>query len=260
LPPAAVTPPLTGMMYTANAGALFQRGEKWEFLVSRMAVTHRQAEHQYIEAFWRAAGVVVVRASQTWEGQADVATLPANRFLLSWGVRSVKPSLDQVRARLPEGAQVLDVQLREPWFHGDTCMDALTNHAGETVLLVYPGALVDRTLADLRRFVGEQVEVLAVDEPDCLGYACNSLCVGGTVLLPSGLSPRLRDELIRRGFPIEELELPELFGKGGGGPRCLVNELGGFVLPDVVTEYAAERPLLMQLAESYPESIQQEGA
>src|SRR5262249_10110240 len=44
MPPAAVVPPLTGMVYTANAGQLFHRPEEWSYLVSRMAVTHRQAE------------------------------------------------------------------------------------------------------------------------------------------------------------------------------------------------------------------------
>ena len=72
--------------------------------------------------------------------------------------------------------------------------------------------------------------MLSIDEADCLGYAANSLCVNGTVLMPTGLSTGLRGNLVKRGFNLEELELGELFGKGGGGPRCLVNELRGFVL------------------------------
>ena len=74
--------------------------------------------------------------------------------------------------------------------------------------------------------------MLSIDEADCLGYAANSLCVNGTVLMPTGLSTGLRGNLVKRGFNLEELELGELFGKGGGGPRCLVNELRGFVLTD----------------------------
>ena len=97
--------------------------------------------------------------------------------------------------------------------------------------------------------------MLAVDEEDALDYACNSLCVDGTVLMPAGLSTGLRGHLVRRGFAIEELDLPELFGKGGGGPRCLVNELRGFVLNDDAPSYASRREQLHALAESYPESI-----
>src|SRR5436190_2546374 len=44
-------PPLTGMIYTANAGALFRRGDGWTFVVSRMSVAHRQAERARVHAF-----------------------------------------------------------------------------------------------------------------------------------------------------------------------------------------------------------------
>ena len=145
MPPADVDPPLTGMMYTANAGALFKQGDSWTWMLSKMSVAHRQAEQAHIKAFWAEAGVTTTAAEHTWEGQADVATLPGNRFLLTWGVRSVKESLDEVHKRLPTGARTLDIKLREPWFHGDTCMDAMTTRGGDTVLLAFGGALVDRT-------------------------------------------------------------------------------------------------------------------
>ena len=63
-----------------------------------MSVAHRQAEQAHIKAFWAEAGVPTEAAQHTWEGQADVATLPGNRFLLTWGVRSVRESLDEVQA------------------------------------------------------------------------------------------------------------------------------------------------------------------
>ena len=254
MPPADVDPPLTGMMYTANAGALFKQGDAWTWMLSKMSVAHRQAEQAHIKAFWAEAGMPTVAAQHTWEGQADVATLPGNRFLLTWGVRSVRESLDMVKKHLPQGARVLDVKLREPWFHGDTCMDAMTTRGGDTVLLAFGGALVDRTVPELRTFCGDKVEVLPIDEADCLGYAANSLCVNGTILMPSGLSTGLRGNLAKRGFNLEELELGELFGKGGGGPRCLVNELRGFVLTEDAPDYVSRRDHLHALADSYPES------
>jgi N-dimethylarginine dimethylaminohydrolase len=254
MPPAETTPPLTGMIYTANSGALFKRGDEWEFVVSKMSVSHREAEREPIKRFLSEAGVPTVEAKHVWEGQADIATLPGNRFLLSWGVRSVKESLEDVRPRLPMGARVLDVQLRDPFFHGDTCMDALVNRGGDCVLLAHGGALVNRTIPELRSFVGSYAEVIPVDAEDALGYACNSLCVNGTILMPTGLSTSLRGTLIHRGFAIEELELGELFGKGGGGPRCLVNHLAGFVLTDDAPSYGVQRDKLHQLADSYPEA------
>jgi N-dimethylarginine dimethylaminohydrolase len=254
-PPSDVNPPLTGMMYTANAGAMFKLGDHWTWMLPNMSVAHRHAEREHIRAFWAEAGVPVEEAAHTWEGQADVTTLPGNRFLLTWGVRSVRESIEAVRKRLPPGARVVEVKLRDPYFHGDTCLDAMTTRGGDTVLLAFGGALVDKTVPELRTFVGNSAEVLPIDEDDALAYACNSLCVDGTILMPSGISTGLRGHLLRRGFKIEELELPELFGKGGGGPRCLVNELRGFVLTAEAPDYVSQRDQLMRLADHYPESV-----
>jgi N-dimethylarginine dimethylaminohydrolase len=250
---AAPAASLTGLPYTANSGAMFRTGDQWTWRLPKMLVAHRQAEQPHIRAFWADAGVPVEESAHTWEGQADLTTLPGNRFVLSWGVRSARESVAAVRERLPMGARVVEVQLREPWFHGDTALDLLTTRAGDATLLAFGGALVDRTLPDLATFIGN-AEVISVDEDDALGYACNSLCVDGTILMPAGLSTGLRGNLLRRGFKIEELELPELFGKGGGGPRCLVNELRGFVLTATAPDYVSQRDMLVAMAERYPES------
>src|SRR6185503_10595389 len=120
--------------------------------------------------------------------------------------------------------------------------------------LVHEAALVDRTIPELRSFLGNRAEVLAVDEEDARNYACNTLAVSGTLLMPTGLSTGLRGQLLHRGFAVEELELGELFGKGGGGPRCLVNELRGFVLTEDAPDYVSRRDRLYELADRYPES------
>ena len=253
--PPSTTDNLTGMVYTANAGALFVDHDAPNFFVSDMSVEHRKAERAHIEQFWRAAGMPFTESSHVWEGQAEICTLPSNRYILSWGVRSVKASLDEVRPQLTPGHKTLDVQLREPFFHGDTCLNPLKSKGGDWVLLAHEGALVDRTLVELRSFLGTLAEVIPVDEADALGYACNAVCVNGTVLLPEGLSTSLRGNLLKHGFQVEEIALPELFGKGGGGPRCLVNELRGFVMNDSAPDYARKRSELHALLQSYPDSV-----
>ena len=246
---------MTGLIYTANSGALFKQGDEWTFMLSKMSVAHRQHEREHIRAFMREAGIPLADAEHTWEGQADITTLKGNRFLLTYGVRSVKESLPEVRAKLPMGARVMELQIRDPFFHGDTCLDAIETRAGDQFLLAHGGALVGAGVSELRAFIGQYGEVVSVDEDDALNYACNSLCVNGTLLAPRGLSATLRGNLARRGITIEELDFPELFGKGGGGPRCLVNELRGFVLTDDAPSYVQLRDKLHTLAESYPESV-----
>src|SRR6266545_4891007 len=49
-PPRDANPPLTGMMYTANAGAMFKVGDRWTWLLPKMSVAHRQAEREHIRA------------------------------------------------------------------------------------------------------------------------------------------------------------------------------------------------------------------
>src|SRR5688500_9496791 len=72
MPPPSVQPPLTGMVFTANAGQLFHLPDRWVYLVSRMAVEHRRGEREHVSAFLGDAGLTVMHARQPWEGQADL--------------------------------------------------------------------------------------------------------------------------------------------------------------------------------------------
>ncbi len=249
MPPAATETPLTGMIYTANLGHLFRD----QFLLSNMSVAHRRAERDIVRSFMEKAGVSTRDASAEWEGQAELQWLGGNRFVATYGVRSARESVAELRPLLPPNTKLLELQIRDPFFHGDTCLNPITNRAGDLVLLAHGSAFIGATLETLRDFLGSTGEVVALDEGDTLAYACNALCVGGTLLMPSGVSASLRGQLVRRGFVLEELELPELFGKGGGGPRCLVNELRGLVLNPGAPSYAELRDELYKLVESYPE-------
>jgi len=257
MPPPTVDPPLTGLVYTANAGQLFKAGDRSVFLLSSMAVAHRQHERDFVRAFAVEAGLSAQNATQTWEGQADLQTIGgSNRFIATWGVRTVRGALDEIRPLLPANAKLLDLQIRDPFFHGDTCLNPIQNRAGDVLLLAHPGALVGVTVEALRGFVGTHAEVLSVDHDDALAYACNALSVNGMLLIPPGLSTALRGQLARRGFTFEELDLPELFGKGGGGPRCLVNELRGVVLTPSAPDYGSRRDELYALIDRYPERLE----
>src|SRR5207237_1615672 len=93
-----------------------------------------------------------VGAAATWEGQADVCSLPGERYVLTWGVRSVRESVDEVMELLPPVARALPVRLRQPFFHGDTCLNVVRGAGGRTLLLAHAGAFVETSLSDLERF------------------------------------------------------------------------------------------------------------
>ena len=127
MPPAESKPPATGMIYTANCGALFRRQESFSFMVSKMAVAHRQGEHDHIASFFKQAGVPTNDAPHCWEGQADVtpghsavgggsfpaAVLPTTLVSLDPGARGAASLALRLRLGTPpvicriEGGKVL---------------------------------------------------------------------------------------------------------------------------------------------------------
>jgi N-dimethylarginine dimethylaminohydrolase len=221
-----------------------------------MAAPHRQSERDFVRAFAAEAGLTTQVAVEVWEGQADLqALVGSNRHIATWGTRSSRASVEEVRGLLPSNAKLLDLQLQPPFTHGSLALAPLANHAGDTILLAHGAAFVSVHVEAVRRFVGNSVEVLPIDRDDALGFACHALCVNGTLILPSGVSAGLRGQLVRRGFILEELDLPELCGKGGGGPRALVNELRGLVLGDGAPDYASRREELVARLDEYPETV-----
>lgn len=251
LPPPSVEPPLTGMVYTANAGAFFPGG----FTTSKMWAEHRVSEPMHVAAFFESLGVPVSHAEHVWEGQADICTLPDDRYILTYGVRSVAESAAEVRGRLPRGARALEVQIRDPYFHGDTCMALLRTPRGPALLLCHE-AVVAPSIDEIVGFA-EGIEVIRVSEADTLAYACNALAVGERWLAPTGLSAELRRTVGARGLEVVELDLSELFGKGGGGPRCMVNELDimtPFPEPPGEARFSTQRPRLVEAIAAYPQS------
>lgn len=253
MPPPAVDPPFTGMVYTAALGQLFGSHQNLVFMLANMAAKHRQGEAEFARSFIAELDLPTMAAQHVWEGQADLQLIAGNRYLATWGIRSQRGSLDDIRPMLQSSSHLIDLELREPFYHGNTCLNPITNRAGDAVLLAHSGALVSNSLEGLRQFMGKDVEVYPLTVDDALALACQALCVNGTLIIPTGLSSALRGHLIRRGFMLEELELPELQGKGGGGPRALVNELRGLVASPDALSYAVLRDELRQLAETYPE-------
>ena len=248
--PASEEPLLTGLPYTANAGWL--RGPRL-FRLANVSVAHRRAEQPVLAAALSALGFSTEPARALWEGQADMCHLPG-AVLLTYGVRSVRASVEEVAALLPAGVRWHAARLRDPFFHGDTCMDPLPAPRGPA-WLAFPGAFASHDeWKAAQRFAAEFAEPVEISEEDALAYGCNSLPVGETLLMPAGLTPRLRDAAAAQGYALRELDFTELFGKGGGGPRCLVNELRGLAEVPAALSYATARAALASAIKDYPAS------
>ncbi len=252
-------PLLTGMMYTANAGWLRAAGTDPVFRLANVSVAHRKAERPFLDLALVAAGFRTEHSNAVWEGQADMCHLP-DRLILTYGVRSTRESVEEVADALPPGALFHAARLREPYFHGDTCMDALAAPKGP-VWFAFPGAFASAEEYDAAKvFAAGAAEVIEISEADALAYACNSLAVGEELLVPTGLSRRFKDAARAQAFKLRELDFGELFGKGGGGPRCLVNELRGMPEIPASLAYRRIRPSLAGRVATYPTSSEAAGA
>jgi hypothetical protein len=124
--------------------------------------------------------------------------------------------------------------------------------AGDGIMLVHEAGLHGRTIPELRTSF-KPVEVISVDADDADRGACSALDVNGKTILPADLSTTLRANLLRLGMQLTELEMPELLGRGGGGPHALVNELVGFVIGAGAPDYTRNRERIVALVDTYPE-------
>lgn len=226
---------LSGLTYAANWGRLWK--SKNLFLLSRMKVPHRQKEAEVIRRFLedKNFGFAIRQAESIWEGQADVADLPAGARILTYGPRSELPSVEELyrlrvldltdasssASRMPALGQAI----LEPFFHGDTCLNLVATPKGP-VALIYPGAFADNEARTAAWWsVKLRAEVILVNREDALAYAGNALTVGHTFIYLEGISDALLKQMDNRGLELVEIQMINLFGTGGGGPRCLVNRL-----------------------------------
>ncbi len=252
-PPAGAAPRPTGLPYAADWGALVRRDDRPLFLVPRAAAAHRAADTPIVTDFFAAAGVEVQPLPCAFAGRGDLVQVGPGRYLFVAGARATPDAAALVARELGETARFVAARVRPPFAFGDEVAAMLVNKAGDGVMLVHEAGLADRTIADLRSAFNK-VDVISVDAEDAAAGACTALCVHGTVLHPPGLSTAVRSHLIRRGFQLVELDLPQLFGRGGGGPHALVNELVGFVVGAGAPDYPRGRDRIVALLETYPET------
>jgi N-dimethylarginine dimethylaminohydrolase len=243
----------TGLPYTADWGVLIRRNDQPLFLLPKAQAEHRAAERHLVRAFFDAAGVPVQDVPCAFSGRGDLVQVGPGRYGFIAGVRADASAAGVLAKELGEMSRYVEARVRAPFAFGDEVLASCTNKAGDIVIIAHEGGMAGRTIPDLRASL-TRVEVIPVDADDAAAGACTSLCVNGTIIHPPELSTTLRGNLIRRGFQLVELPLPELFGKGGGGLHALVNELVGFVIGTGAPDYTRARDRIAALVETYPET------
>jgi N-dimethylarginine dimethylaminohydrolase len=198
------------LVFTANAGVVDGR----RAVPSRFRHPERQREEQYFEAWFREHGyeVTLLQEGLYFEGAGDLLGFPDASF---GGYR--QRSDIRAYSRLSEILQreIIPVELVDSHFyHLDTCFCPLSG--GE--LLYYPAAFDPYAQAAILNRISDDRRIV-VPRPEALRFACNAVCMGKHVVLPTGCPETVR-MLEARGYEPHPLVLDE-FMKAGGSAKCL---------------------------------------
>ena len=253
-----VVPPLPewpGAVYPANAGVMFDvdrplPARERRFLLANLLPT-RAGEKQHYARVLAAAGIPseALDESFRFEGEADF--FPAGeRYLLTHGCverQRFVPALalppwkrvygfrtdarvESVLAPRVRPAPVLRLELvLEAHYHGDTALCAFGPR--REYLLAYRAAIAPADWPRLAAAFGPAL--IELEEEDAHRYAANSFSYtpagqgsASYLVLPGGVSQKLRDAVRERGVTPLCVDVSEFLKKGGGSVKCMIGDLG----------------------------------
>lgn len=226
-------PDLTGMVFAANAGFLTKRlasvapGDK-QFFPSHFTAAHRVEEAKLFSGFMHKFGFSVQDYPETmlFEGEADAFPVGRGeglRWLFTSGFRSDPPVADWLEDEII-GEPMTRLTLNNPkYYHGD-CL--LCDLGGP--LLAWTGGLEDASVKRLRQEFSDRL--IEMSDADAIDFIGNSFYVetakGRFLYAPSAIDSKLRTRIEAEGVKVVGVDVNEFFGKGGGGPKCMVFNLG----------------------------------
>ncbi len=201
---------LPDMVFTANAGVVVGR----RALVSRFRHPERQREETFFEQWFREQGYEVLTLDKTlyFEGAGDLLGFQETWF---GGYRQRSdirafPQLGEIFKQEIIPLELIDSR----FYHLDTCFCPLSG--GE--LLYFPAAFDAYGQTAIAQRIPDALRLI-VPEDEALRFACNAVCVGKQVVIPSGC-PRTTRLLEACGYRVHAVNLDE-FMKSGGAAKCL---------------------------------------
>lgn len=226
-------PELTGMVFAANAGFLEGRLDDREparktFYPSHFTAEHRVGESERFAAFMDAFGFTTADYPAEWrfEGEADAFPVGRGdqlRWLFTSGFRSDDHLGDWLEEEVV-GELFTRLKLTDPkYYHGD-CL--LCDLGGP--FLGWDGGLDESSCDMLRTRFGDRI--IRMSDEDAANFIGNSFYVetedDRLLYSPSEISDELRERIESEGIEVVKVDISEFFGKGGGGPKCMVFNLG----------------------------------
>lgn len=199
---------LPDMVFTANAGLYLK--ESNTLCLSSFLHDQRQKEQWWFYDFFIERKTTVVVNPSVFEGAGDALFL-GETLIGGHGFRSHRDIYAEIRPLLEHEPKV--VKLKDPsFYHLDTCFCPLDGMD----YMIYPGAFNDQGLADIRSLGGTEI---SVSKEEARKFACNAVCIGKTVILPTGCDNTYQ-ALESKGYKPVPVDMSE-FMKSGGAAKCL---------------------------------------
>lgn len=226
-------PDLTGMVFAANAGFLLGRLDRKPspqktFFPSHFQVEHRIAESSRYAAFMSAFGIPIGDYPEQWHWEGEADAFPIGRgdemvWVFTYGFRSDPEIGDWLASGVLE-TDVLQLKLSDPrYYHGDTVLCDLGGHC-----MAYLDAFEDESRQRLTDTFGDRL--IEIEEKDAEKFLGNSFYAEVDderfLFCPAGVRKKTQKAIAKQGIEVIPVDISEFFGKGGGGPKCMVFNLG----------------------------------
>lgn len=224
---------LTGMVFTANAGFLTERLEQKParfktFYPSQFTAEHRIPESSQYRDFMDNFGFDVKSLPENWRFEGEADAFPIGRgdnvqWIFTYGFRSDADVGNWLEEDVI-GEQMLKMKLSDPsYYHGDCLIcdlggpllawkDGLKGDSAERLEETFSQRIIELSDEDAKAFIGNSFYVET--DSDRLLFT------------PAEIRDEIRSKVEELGITVIPVDISEFFGKGGGGPKCMVFNLG----------------------------------
>ena len=196
---------------TRDLGVATRKG----IVFGRFLLPKRWGEHRLAERTFAREGIPVFHQipAGNFEG-GDFVYINPRQAAVGTGSRTDLLGIKGLEVALHDaGLDFITVDFEEKFLH----LDMIFNMAAENVAVICTEALPQDFLELLDR---ENFSLIDISPKEALDHGTNFLPIGKNTIMSHTKSPRVNEELERRGLRVVPLELDEL-QKSGGGPRCM---------------------------------------
>uniref|UniRef100_A0A915NZ90 AMP-dependent synthetase/ligase domain-containing protein n=2 Tax=Meloidogyne TaxID=189290 RepID=A0A915NZ90_9BILA len=204
------------LVFAANAAVV--RGNK--AYLSNFFYPERKGEDYYYDKWFKENGYITKKDIHVpFEGAGDALWVGKNKLFCGIGPRTDVRALNLIAKNLKDDEspfKVYGFRLIDPrFYHIDTCLCPIT----EQLAIYYPYAFDPVA----RHNMSNELELVPVTEEEAIRFACNSIVIGKSVIIPVGAEQTAK-ALQKLGFDPKFVDMSE-FIKSGGAAKCCTLQL-----------------------------------